>query len=74
MINSVRPNQPEKYKLPPSPLQLSLSNLGYTITILISIAELGSVALTVFDFSQTVKLSFFHKSPNKPSPLWLGFF
>lgn len=74
MINSVRPNQPEKYKLASSPLQLSLSNLGYTITILISIAELGSEALTVFDFSQTVNLSFLHKSPKKSSPLWLGFF
>lgn len=75
MTNSVSSNQPEKYKLASSPpLQLSLSNLGYTITILISIAELGSEALTVFDFSQTVNLSFLHKSPNKSSPLWLGFF
>lgn len=74
MINSVRPNQPEKYKLPPSPLQLSLSNPNYTITILISIAELGSVALTVPDFKSDSETFFFHKSPNKPSPLWLGFF
>ena len=58
----------------PDPLQLSLSNLSYTITILTSITELSSVALTVLDFSQTVKLSFFHKSPKKSSPLWLGFF
>lgn len=33
-----------------APLQLSLSNPNYTIAILISIAELGSVALTVLGF------------------------
>lgn len=32
------------------PLQLSLGNPSYTIAILISIAELGSVALTVLGF------------------------
>lgn len=42
-----------------APLQLSLSNPGYTIIILISIAEHGSVELTPLTLSQTVKLSFF---------------
>lgn len=56
------------------PLQLSLSNPNYTIAILISIAELGSVALTVPDFKSDSETFFFHKSPNKSSPLWLGFF
>ena len=39
--------------------QLSLSNQSYTIIILISIAEHGSVELTPLTLSQTVKLSFF---------------
>lgn len=43
-------------KLPP---QLSLSNPSYTITILISIAELGSVALTVLDFKSDSESYFF---------------
>ena len=45
--------------------QLSLSNQSYTIIILISIAEHGSVELTPLTLSQTVKLSFFHKSPKQ---------
>ena len=48
-----------------APLQLSLSNSSYTMTILISIAEHGSVDLTPLTLSQTVKLSFFHKSPKQ---------
>lgn len=43
----------------PPPLQLSLSNPNYTITILISIAELGSVALTVLDFKSDSEFFFF---------------
>lgn len=45
--------------------QLSLSNQSYTIIILISIAEHGSVELTPLMLSQTVKLSFFINFPNK---------
>lgn len=45
--------------------QFSLSNPSYTIIILISIAEHGSVDLTPLTLSQTVKLSFFHKSPKQ---------
>ena len=48
-----------------APLQLSLSNPSYTIIILISIAEHGSVELTPLTLSQTVKLSFFHKFPKQ---------
>ena len=47
------------------PLQPSLSNPSYTIIILISIAEHGSVELTPLTLSQTVKLSFFINLPNK---------
>ena len=45
--------------------QFSLSNPSYTIIILISIAEHGSVELTPLTLSQTVKLSFFHKFPKQ---------
>ena len=39
-----------------------------------SIAELGSVALTVLGFKSDSETFFFHKSLKKPSPLRLGFF
>ena len=40
-------------------LQLSLSNPGYTITILISITEQGSVALTCSGFKSDSETFFF---------------
>lgn len=40
-------------------LQLSLSNSSYTIVILISITELGSVALTVLGFKSDSETFFF---------------
>lgn len=46
-------------------LQLSLSNSSYTITILISITELGSVALTCSGFKSDSVSFFFHKSPKQ---------
>lgn len=54
--------------------QFSLSNSSYTIVILISITERRSVALTFSGFKSDSESFFFHKSPNKSSPLWLGFF
>ena len=47
------------------PLQLSLSNPSYTMTILISIAEYGSVELTTSDTESGSVSFFFHKSPKQ---------
>lgn len=46
-------------------LQLSLSHPSYTITILISITERRSVALTCSGFKSDSVSFFFHKSPKQ---------
>lgn len=48
-----------------APLQLPLSNPGYTIVILISITERRSVALTCSGFKSDSVSFFFHKSPKQ---------
>ena len=45
--------------------QLSLSNPSYTMTILISITERRSVALTFYDFKSDSETFFFHKFPKQ---------
>ncbi len=45
--------------------QLSLSNPSYTMTILISITERRSVALTCSGFKSDSVSFFFHKSPKQ---------
>ena len=48
-----------------APLQLPLSNPGYTIVILISITERRSVALTCSGFKSDSETFFFHKFPKQ---------